>query len=448
MSTKILETQIPLLDKYKYILNKVDTIRSIGHITEIIGNVVYSEGPDASLNELCHIEKIEEKKYILAEVIGFKKGKNVLSPLEDISGISPGCRVLSTGNPVSISVSDDLLGRVIDGLGNPLDKKDRVISQDQRFIKSPPTNPIERPLITESIETGVRAIDSLLTLGKGQRVGIFSGSGIGKSTLLGMISKYSSADVNVLALIGERGREVREFLERDLGEEGLKKSVVVVSTSNESPMQRVKAAYFATTIAEYFREKGKHVLLMMDSLTRLAMAQREIGLAGGEPATTRGYPPSVFSVMPELLERAGNSEKGSITGVYTVLVEADDMNDPIADAARGILDGHIILSRKLANEGHYPPIDIVDSISRSMRSVTSKVHYETALTARELLATYKENEEILNLGAYVKGSNPTLDKSILIHKPLKDFLKQKTEEHGGISSTIEKLSNILGKISS
>jgi len=434
---------IGLLDKYKEIMAQTEPIRSLGKVMEVSANVVYSIGPEVALGEICHIEKVEDESYISAEVIGFKNEKVILSPLENITGIYPGCKVLSTGSQLRIPLSDDLLGRVLDGMGNPLDEQGKIVSEETSSLMNEPPNPLTRPIISKKLETGIRAIDSFLTLGKGQRIGIFSGSGVGKSTLLGMLARNSKADINVIGLIGERGREVAEFIQNELGEYGMAKSVVVVATSNESAQNRVRAAYLTTTIAEYFREKGKDVLLLMDSLTRLSMAQREVGMAANELPATKGYPPSVFSMMPKLLERAGNSKNGSITGVYTVLIEADDMNDPIGDAARGILDGHIILSRDLAVQGHFPAIDVVESLSRSMPSVIDEKHYNLAMQLRELMAVYKENEEQINIGAYVKGANQKLDLAISYHDEIVNFLKQKVDEFSSTQETIDRLEAIL-----
>ncbi|MDH4199350.1 MAG: FliI/YscN family ATPase [Spirochaetia bacterium] len=447
MIAKKIIPPIRLLDKYQVIINKTQTIRSLGNVVEVAGNTIYSTGPDAKLGEICHIEKIEDESYIMAEVIGFKGNTLILSPMENITGIAPGCRILSTGHPLRVSLGEQMLGRVLDGLGNSLDNKGKLVSDEVRPLHNKPPNPLDRPIINEPMPLGIKAIDSLLTIGKGQRIGIFAGSGVGKSTILGMIARYAAADVNVIAMVGERGREVAEFIKNDLGEIGLKKSVLVVASSNESAMHRVRAAYLATTIAEYFRDKGKDVLLLMDTVTRLAMAQREIGLSAGEPATTRGYPPSVFSMLPELMERAGTSSRGTITGIYSVLAEADDMNDPIVDTTRGILDGHIILSRKLAMKSHYPAIDIVSSISRSMNNLVPKDQIRLAASIREMVSEYNDNEEIINLGAYVKGSNPVLDRSMLIRRELNDFLRQEVEQYQTYESTIEQLKNVYGLLS-
>jgi flagellum-specific ATP synthase len=448
MIAKKIIPPIRLLDKYQVIINKTETVRSLGNVIEVAGNIVYSTGPDAKLGEICHIEKVEDESYIMAEVIGFKGNTIILSPMENITGIYPGSRVLSTGFPLRVSLGENMLSRVLDGMGNSLDNKGKLISDEVRGLHNKPPGPLERPIINEPLTLGIKAIDSMLTIGKGQRIGIFAGSGVGKSTLLGMIARYAQSDVNVIAMIGERGREVAEFIKNDLGEIGLKKSILIVASSNESAMHRVRAAYMATTIAEYFRDKGKNVLFLMDTVTRLAMAQREIGLSAGEPATTRGYPPSVFSMLPELMERAGTSPKGTITAIYSVLAEADDMNDPIVDTVRGILDGHIVLSRKLATRSHYPAIDVVSSISRSMNSIVPKEHVRLAASIREMMAEYNENEEIINLGAYVRGANPVLDKSLQIKKYLDAFLKQEVEDFQNFETTMEQLKVIHGSLGS
>ncbi len=431
-----------VIEKYRSIIENTDTIRSLGVVRKVQGNTVYSVGPDVRLGEVCYIERIEDEYYIPAEVTGFEGNEVILSPLESVLGVYSGSRVVGTGQFPGLRLNDKIIGRVINGTGVPMDRGGKITEGEFRTLHAAPPNPVERPLIRERMETGVRAIDAMLTMGKGQRIGIFAGSGVGKSTLLGMIARYSKADVNVIALIGERGREVSEFIQKELGENGMKKSVVVVAAANESPMHRVRASFLATTIAEYFRDQGKNVMLMMDSLTRLAMAQREVGLSVGEPATTRGYPPSVFSMLPNLLERAGSAKKGSITGIYSVLVEGDDLNEPITDAVRGILDGHIVLSRKLAGSGHYPAIDIVSSISRLMPFVAGEGHMATANHIREMLSEYRDNEEIINLGAYVKGANPILDEAISSYPEIKSLLQQRMDEYSHWNDTIERLQNI------
>ena len=370
----------------------------------------------------------------------------ILAPLEKVVGVSAGNRVVSTGNMPAVSLTHEVLGRVIDGMGRPIDNRGMLVEGESRGLYGEPPQPLSRPLIRTPMATGVKAIDAMLTLGQGQRIGIFSGSGVGKSTLLGMIAKYSTADVNVIALIGERGREVSEFIQEQLGESGRKKSVVVASVASESPMNRVRAGYLATTIAEYFRDQGKNVLLMMDSVTRLAHAQREIGLSRGEPATTRGYPPSVFSLIPGLMERAGTSEKGSITGIYTVLVEGDDMNEPIADTARGVLDGHIVLSRRLNSQNQYPAIDIAESISRTMPNVIEKDHLKLAQDFREIYTAFKENEETINLGAYARGSDQVIDNAILLREPMKRFLRQSPDEQVAFEETRRQLREVMSAV--
>jgi flagellum-specific ATP synthase len=364
-------------------------------------------------------------------------------PLKELYGIAPGDKVSTFREPFSVKVGEELLGRILDGLGNPMDKNAVLNLKEKRSVYSMPPNPLERERIVEPLQLGIRAIDGLLTCGKGQRVGIFAGSGVGKSVLLGMMARYTKADVNVIGLIGERGREVRDFIESDLGEEGLKKSVVVVATSDQAALTRIKGALVTTTIAEYFRDKGLNVLLMMDSVTRYCMALREIGLAVGEPPTTKGYTPSVFATLPKLLERAGTSDKGSITGIYTVLVDGDDMDEPIADAARSILDGHIVLSRKIASRYHYPAIDILGSISRVMNSVISKEHRDTAAKILELLAVYKDAEDIINIGAYSQGSNPKIDIAIRKIDKINAFTKQDIEEPSDFEQTLGTLNSIM-----
>lgn len=435
-----------VLSKYSDIIRSTETLRSLGTVRKVMGRIIYSHGPDASLGEICYIEGIEESRYIEAEVIGFEGEMMILSPYEEITGIFPGTRIVSSGKMPSIRIDNNITGRVMNGVGVPLDSKNKFVTGELRSFNAMPPNPLHRKPIETVLPTGVRAIDGFLTVGHGQRLGIFAGSGVGKSTLLGMIARYAQADVNVIGLIGERGREVNDFIRNELGENGLKKSVVVVSSSNESAIQRVRAAYLVTTLAEYFRDQGKKVLLMMDSLTRLAMAQREIGLGRGEPAATRGYTPSVFQMMPELLERAGNSDKGSITGVYTVLVEGDDLNDPIADTARGILDGHIVLSRSLAEKNHYPPIDVRSSISRVMSRVLEKDQFDNARSLRETLAEYANNEQMINIGAYARGSSSVIDTAIRMNDPLNRFLRQSNEEATPFNETSRQLKELVNQM--
>jgi flagellum-specific ATP synthase len=399
-----------------------------GRVAQVIGLVIESEGPIAGVGELCRIESARHDGTTLAEVVGFRNHHLLLMPLGELRGIHPGSEVIATGSPMLMPVGNALQGRVLDGLGRPLDSLGPVIADQTVGLNLLPPHPLKRQRIRDVFQTGIKAIDTFSPCGRGQRLGIFAGSGVGKSTLLGMMASHAEADVNVIALIGERGREVREFLERDLDEAGRRKSVVIVATSNEPALHRVKGAFLAMAIAEYFRDAGRSVLLMMDSITRLAMAQREIGLAVGEPPTTRGYTPSVFSMMPQLLERAGTGETGAITGLFTVLVEADDMNDPIADAARSILDGHIVLTRELATQNHYPAIDVLESVSRLNRDLLTPGQLELAATARDHLAVYRKNQDLINIGAYPAGSNPVIDRAIALHEPLNRFLRQGVNE--------------------
>ncbi|HRI45507.1 MAG TPA: flagellar protein export ATPase FliI [Ignavibacteriaceae bacterium] len=432
-----------LTAKYDRIIQHTELIRLNGKVTDVIGLVIVSIGPSVSLGEVCVIVDKEGNEVCQCEVVGFKDGKVLSVALGEVHNISPTCEIIAFGKSFVIGVGKELLGRVIDGLGNPIDGKGPIKTSAHKSIHSTPPNPLERSRIALPLQTGVRAIDGLLTLGKGQRMGIFAGSGVGKSVTLGMIARNTSADVNVITLIGERGREVREFIEKDLGEEGLKKSVVIVATSDKSALVRMKGAYIGTTIAEYFRDSGMDVLLMMDSVTRFAMAQREIGLTIGEPPTTKGYPPSVFALLPKLLERAGLTSTGSITGLYTVLVDGDDMTEPIADAVRSILDGHIVLSRKLANVGQYPAVDTLQSVSRVMPDIVTPDHRERATTFNEILATYKEAEDLINIGAYVRGSNPLIDHALTKITQLRSFLKQDMYEKANYKDTIERLNGII-----
>ena len=387
-----------------------------------------SVGPDAKLNDLCrsYINR-EENQYVMAEVVGFREKRLLLMPFDSMEGLGVGCIVENTGHPLSVSVDDNILGHTLDGIGRPTDVETLELKSEYPIDAAPP-DPMKRKIISEVLPLGVKAVDGLITVGKGQRIGIFAGSGVGKSTLLGMFARNTKADINVIALIGERGREVREFIERDLGEEGMRRSVVVVATSDKPALIRNKAAKTATAIAEYFRDQGKDVLLMMDSLTRFSMAQREIGLASGEPPVTRGYPPSVYAEMPKLLERAGTSEKGSITGLYTVLVDGDDFNEPITDTARSILDGHIMLDRKLGHKNHYPAIDVLQSISRVMSAIVGKEHKANAGKLKTVLATYQEAEDLINIGAYKRGSNKNIDYAIDKIDAVNEFLVQDTME--------------------
>lgn len=408
-------------------VNGTSAIYSEGIVRKVIGLTIEVQGIKAFVGELCIIYN-ENGNPINCEVVGFKEEFVILMPLDELIGISPGCRVVPQRKPLSVRCSDALLGHIIDGLGKPLDSESLFIDGEEYPLENEAPDPLKRKRIKDIMPTGVRAIDGFLTCGDGQRIGIFAGSGVGKSTTLGMIAREAKADVNVISLIGERGREVLEFIEKDLGPEGMKKSVVVCATSDKPALIRIKGALTATAIAEYFRDQGKKVILMMDSVTRFAMAQREVGLAIGEPPATKGYTPSVFAKLPKLMERSGTSIDGSITAFYTVLVDGDDFNEPIADAVRGILDGHIVLSRDLAHKNHYPAIDILNSVSRLMSSIAPKEHKEAASLGRDLLATYKESEDLINIGAYVKGTNPKIDMAIEYNDMLNKFLCQGIEE--------------------
>mgnify|MGYP000907702277 CR=1 FL=1 len=408
--------------KYKELADK-SYENLYGRVVKMVGLTIEASGPKANLNDVCYITVDGQQEKKVAEVVGFKENRILLMPYDDMTGVGIGSLVENSGTSFKVPVGYGLLGKTLDGMGNPLDGSS--LQCDGYYpAETEPPDPMQRKIIDTVLPLGVKAVDSMLTVGKGQRIGIFAGSGVGKSTLLGMFARNTKADVNVIALIGERGREVREFIERDLGEEGLKRSVVVVATSDKPALIRKKAANTATAIAEYFRDQGKDVLLMMDSLTRFSMAQREIGLASGEPPVSRGYPPSVYAEMPKLLERAGNSDKGSITGLYTVLVDGDDFNEPITDTARSILDGHIMLSRKLGHKNHYPAIDVLQSISRCMSSIVSKEHKIAAGKLKNVLATYQEAEDLINIGAYKKGSNEDIDYAISKIKQVNQFLRQ------------------------
>lgn len=431
------------INKYLNKLSEINLIQYTGRVSHVLGLTIESVGPAVKLGETCNIYPLKSEKPILAEVVGFKDEKVILMPLGEMDGIGPGSKVIANGNSLQVRVGQELLGRIIDGLGNPIDSKNEFDSINFYPVFNTPPNPLTRDKICEPLPLGVKALDGILTCGRGQRIGIFAGSGVGKSTLLGMIARNTKADINVIALIGERGREVREFIENDLNEEGLKRSVVIVATSDQPPLVRMKGALLATSIAEYFRDCGKNVILMMDSLTRFSMAQREVGLAIGEPPVTKGYTPSVFAVLPRLLERAGNSDKGSITGLYTVLVDGDDMNEPIADAVRGILDGHVVLSRNLANKNHYPAIDVLSSISRVMPNIVDADHMEFSRKLKDILAIYKEAEDLINIGAYVKGSNIKIDYAIEKIEKVNSFLKQNVHEKLDFKKTKEDLFKIF-----
>lgn len=423
MSTEIFGKSTRV-SEFKKLIGNLNLVRQIGRVTDVIGVVIESLGPTAAMGELCTIYPGNGYSPIPCEVVGFRGEKLLLMPFGEMHGISPGNEVHASGRPLSVMISAQIVGRVVDGLGNPIDGKGPIPGAMPYPIHNKPPKPLKRKRITEPMSLGIRAIDGLMTVGKGQRMGVFSGSGVGKSSVMGMIARFTKADLNVIGLIGERGREVREFVERDLGEEGLSRSIVVVATSDQSPLQRKKGAYLATTIAEYFRDKGMHVLLMIDSITRFAFAQREIGLATGEPPTTRGYTPSLFTELPKLLERSGMSDNGSITGLYNVLVEADDMNEPVADTVRSILDGHVVLSRDLAARNIYPSVDVLQSISRVMSDITSEQHLQLARRFVEVMAVYRDAEDLINIGAYVNNSNPKIDYAISRIDKMNGYIKQ------------------------
>ncbi len=428
------------LSKYEKLKEKV-YYKKLGKVLNVVGLTIESAGPDARLADICFIHpEGDEGPGIMAEVVGFKDGRTLLMPYENTEGIGIGNLVENTGDSLRVSVGEFLLGRTLDGLGRPTDAGVEIPAGAASYsVEAAPPDPMSRAIIDEPLPLGVKAVDGLITVGKGQRIGIFAGSGVGKSTLMGMFARNTKAEINVIALIGERGREVREFIERDLGEEGMRRSVVVVATSDKPALERNKAAKTATAIAEYFRDQGRDVLLMMDSLTRFCMAQREIGLATGEPPVTRGYPPSVYSELPKLLERAGRASRGSVTGLYTVLVDGDDFNEPITDTARSILDGHIMLNRKLAHKNHYPAVDILQSISRCMSQITDKEHKKAAGKLKNVLATYNEAEDLINIGAYKNGSNPNIDYAIQKIDATNDFLMQDVDSRFTYEETVQML---------
>ncbi len=426
-------------DRYIGVVRRLDTTRTLGKVVQVVGVVVESLGPQVSIGELCYIHTSRNTPPVPAEVVGFRENRALLMPLGSVERIANGNEVVGTGASRTVPVSMSLLGRVLDGLGRPLDGKGPILPDREYPIYQSPPHPLRRRTIQEPLCFGIRAIDGVLTCGKGQRVGIFAGSGVGKSTLLGMIARSSSADVNVIALIGERGREVRDFIDKRLGDEGMARSVVIVATSDQPAILRLQGAMVATSIAEFFRDRGLDVMLTMDSVTRFAWAQREVGLAIGEPPTTRGYTPSVFATMPKLLERSGTSEAGTITGLYTVLVEGDDMNEPVADTVRGILDGHIVLSRHLADKGHYPAIDVLPSVSRVMPDITDPTHREAATRLREILATYRNSEDLISIGAYAQGSNPKIDEAIAYIDLANAFLQQSADESATWQETLSTL---------
>ncbi|WP_299090078.1 flagellar protein export ATPase FliI [uncultured Metabacillus sp.] len=428
--------KIELLDSYK----------RFGKVKRVVGIMIESRGPESSIGDLCYIyTDVTKKIKIPAEVVGFKDENVLLMPYLHVTDLSPGSIVEATEAPLKIEVGTGLIGKVIDAFGQPLDDSHLPKGLTKVPTEQSPPNPMKRPPIHEKIEVGVRVIDSLLTVGKGQRVGIFAGSGVGKSTLMGMIARNTNADINIIALIGERGREVREFIDRDLGPEGLKRSIVIVATSDQPALMRLKAAYTATAVAEYFRERGLNVMFMMDSVTRVAMAQREIGLAVGEPPTTKGYTPSVFAILPKLLERTGTNESGTITAFYTVLVDGDDLNEPISDTVRGILDGHIVLDRALANKGQFPAINVLKSISRVMSQIVDEKHRIAAAKLRELLSTYLNSEDLINIGAYKKGSSREIDEAIRFYPKIISYFKQNVKDKMTIEQSIHSLIQLMEK---
>lgn len=430
------------LEKIKKKLTNQNYFLKYGKVTQVVGLIIKVEGLNVFIGEVCQIEILKSNRQVMAEVVGFVNKTVLLMPLDELDGIGPGCLVKPTGSALEIEINDNLLGQTLDGLGRVLTNNEEISGEKYSVNRESP-DPFKRRRIETVMSTGVKAIDGILTVGEGQRLGIFAGSGVGKSTLLGMIARYCEADVIVIGLIGERGREVTEFIENDLGPEGYKKSIIVCATSDQPPLVRLKGAFVATAIAEYYRDQGKKVILMMDSVTRFAMAQREIGLATGEPPTSKGYTPSVFTMLPKLLERSGMSETGSITAFYTVLVEGDDMNEPIADAVRGILDGHVILSRKIAGENHYPAIDIQQSLSRLMKSIVPNEQYTKAGLLKENLAAYAEAKDLIDIGAYKLGTNPKVDQAIQLNEEIKSFLKQNVDEPSTYTETVESLNQVF-----
>ncbi len=432
------------LSDYFTTLKDADPIQVRGKVTNIVGLVVEGHGPGSSMGGLCEIYSKQSNNSIMAEVVGFRDKRVLLMPLGDLSGIGPGSTIISRKSHPNVKVGDDLLGRIVDGMGNPLDGMGHLVLEQEMPLYGRPLNPLKKKRITEPLDLGIAAINGALTIGKGQRMAIMAGSGVGKSVLMGMMARHTKADVNVIALIGERGREVKEFIERDLGEEGMKRSVVVAAISDQPALIRIRGAYLATTIAEYFRDQGLDVLLMMDSVTRFAMSMREIGLAVGEPPTTKGYTPSCFARMPKLLERAGNNDgQGSITGLYTVLVEGDDMNEPVADTVRSIVDGHIVLSRDLAARNHYPAIDVLRSVSRVMNDIVSKEQLKLTKRILELMAVYDEARDLINIGAYVSGNNPQIDLAVKYIDSINTFLKQDINAKVGMEESLNMMRKAL-----
>ena len=431
--------------QFRQQVETAEVMRTYGRVVQVVGLVVEGEGPASAVGDICQLKIRDGEEGVVAEVVGFRENKVLLMPLGELRGVEPGCRIIPQGAPARARVGPGLLGRVLDGLGNPIDQKGPVPYETEYPFYAQPVNPVSKQRISEPIDVGVKAINGLLTIGKGQRIAIFSGSGVGKSTLLGMMARHTAASVSVIGLIGERSREVREFIEKDLGEEGLKRSVVVVATSDQPALIRMRGAYLATTLAEYFRDQGKDVLFMMDSVTRFAMASREVGLSVGEPPTSKGYTPSVFAQLPRLLERVGTTpSRGSITGIYTVLVEGDDMNEPIADAIRSIADGHIDLSRDLANQNHYPAIDVLGSISRVMVDIVSPDQLKVRNKLVSLMATYRKAEDLINIGAYVEGNNPGIDEAIKKLPEINAFLQQAVHEKVDLSESVKRLKSLFG----
>ena len=432
-------------EKYHKALEKTDSLERAGRVTKIVGLAVEATGPASKIGDICNMYTLDGVRYVRSEIVGFREGQTLLMPFGNLEGVGLGSYVVYTGRSLRVPVGKKLTGRVLDALGYPFD--DLPVPEPEAWYpaENTPPNPLSRERIREVLPLGIKAIDSMLTVGRGQRLGIFSGSGVGKSTLLGMIARYAVADVNVIVLVGERGREVKDFIEKDLGEDGLKKSVLVIATSDQPALLRLKCALTGTAIAEYFRDCGYKVLLLMDSLTRFAMAQREIGMAAGEPPVSRGFPPSVYSLLPKLLERSGMSDKGSITGLYTVLVEGDDLNEPISDTVRGILDGHIVLSRSIANSNHYPPIDILGSVSRVMPDIVTQEHLHSFGTIKNMIAVYKEAEDLINIGAYKQGANAEIDRAVKLHPAIQSFLKQDTAESYTYDEILDMMNSIVGE---
>ena len=432
-------------EKYHTALDKATTLERAGRVTKIVGLAVEASGPASKIGDICRMYTLDGSRSVRSEIVGFREGHTLLMPFGSLEGVGLGSYVVYTGTSLKVPVGKQFIGRILDALGNPFDDLAPPETDTWYPAENTPPNPLSRERIHEVLPLGVKAIDGMLTVGRGQRLGIFSGSGVGKSTLLGMIARYAVADVNVIVLVGERGREVRDFVERDLGEDGLRKSVLVIATSDQPALLRLKCALTGTAIAEYFRDQGYHVLMLMDSLTRFAMAQREIGMAAGEPPVSRGFPPSVYTLLPKLLERSGMSDKGSITGLYTVLVEGDDLNEPISDTVRGILDGHIVLSRAIANSNHYPPIDVLGSVSRLMPEIIDQNHFDAFGTMKNMIAVYREAEDLINIGAYKHGANPEIDRAVRLHPPIQSFLKQGMKESYTFDETLEMMQEILAE---